>query len=281
MTASALKTLDLDGTAVPVLGFGTYKLNGRACRDGVADALALGYRHIDTAQIYENEIEVGEGLRQSGVLRADVFLTTKVWHTALRPDDVARTAEESLRRLGTDYVDLLLVHWPSPAVPLADTLGAFERLREAGKTRFIGVSNFPAALLVEAFEHADVRCNQVEYHVLLDQSPLVGLMRARGGMLTAYRPLAGGTLAAEPVVEEIARAHGATASQVALAWLLAQDGVSAIPKAASSEHRRANLAALEIALSGDERDALKTLARTRNRRFVNPDIAPVWDAPSA
>lgn len=272
----AVPTFDLGGAAVPLLGFGTYRLTGRACIDGVADALAAGYRHLDTATLYRNEAEVGEGLRQSGVPRADVFLTTKVWHDDLRPDDVRRSAEASLRALGTAYVDLLLVHWPNADVPLDETLGAFTRLRDEGKTRFIGVSNFPPTLLRRALVLADVRVDQIEAHVLLDPSRVKAVMDAAGGLVTAYRPLGGGRVADEPVVDGIARAHGATAAQVALAWLLGQ-GIAAIPKASSSEHRRANLAAASLRLTPDEQAALTALARTRRTRFVNPAIAPDWE----
>ncbi len=271
-----MKTLDIDGIAVPALGLGTYKLTGDACIDAVADALALGYRHLDTATMYGNEADVGAGMRRSSVARADVFLTTKVWRDDLRPDDVTRSADESLRRLGTDYVDLLLVHWPDADVPLADTLGAFERLREAGKTRLIGVSNFPPSLLAAAAALADIRCNQVEYHVLLDQRRLASQMRDLGGVLTAYRPL-GHRVGDEPVVADIAAAHGATPEQVALAWLLGQRGVAAIPKASSTEHRRANLAAAEIVLADDEMETLHALAARRHERFVVPTFAPDWE----
>ena len=266
----------VDGVAVPMLGFGTYKLTGDACVEAVADALALGYRHVDTAAMYGNEAEVGAGLRRSGVPRADVFVTTKVWHTDLAPADVRRSAEASLRALGTDHVDLLLVHWPTPDVPLADTLGAFERLREEGKTRLIGVSNFPPSLLDEAAALADVRVNQMEAHVWLDPSRLNARMQAHGGLLTAYRPLAGGRLDDDPVVARIASAHGVPAAQVALAWLLGQ-GIAALPKASSAAHRRSNLAAAALRLTPDEQAALTANARARHRRLVSSPQVPDWE----
>ncbi len=273
-----MRWIDLRGTAVPALGFGTYKLTGAACREGVLDALALGYRHLDTATIYGNEAEVGAALRASAVPRADVFLTTKVWVDRLGAADVQRSAEQSLRALGTDAVDLLLVHWPSRTVPLAETIGAMVRLQEQGKTRHIGVSNFPPGLFAEALALAPVACNQVEYHVFLDQARVQGLCETHGALLTAYRPLAGGALRQDPVVQGIAEAHGATPEQVGLAWLLAQPRVAAIPKASSHEHRVANLEALDLVLSGEETRQLAALTH-QNRRMVNPaNLAPNWNA---
>ena len=273
-----MRFVDLHGTAVPALGFGTYKLTGDTCREGVLDALALGYRHIDTAQIYGNEAEVGEAIRHSGVPRSGLFLTTKVWVDALHAPDVLRSAEESLRCLGTDYVDLLLVHWPSRTVPLEETLGAFERLREAGKTRHIGVSNFSPGGFARALELAPVACNQVEYHVFLDQQRVHSLCQTHGALLTAYRPLAGGGLREDATVQAIAEAHACTPEQIGLAWPLQQPQVAAIPKASSPAHRRANLAALDVVLSGEEMGRLSALTRA-NRRFVNPsNLAPDWDA---
>ena len=263
---------------MPALGFGTYRLTGDACREGVLDALSLGYRHLDTATSYDNEAEVGEALRRSDVSRSEVFLTTKVWVTDLAAPDVQRSAEQSLRRLGTDYVDLLLVHWPSRTVPLEETLGAFERLQQAGKTRLIGVSNFPPGLFARAMELAPVVCNQVEYHLFLDQTRIHGLCQKHEALLTAYRPLARGVVSEDPVVREIAEAHGVTPAQVALRWLLQQPRVAAIPMASSPEHRRANLAALDFALSDAEVGRLRALT-TANRRYVNPpDLAPDWEA---
>lgn len=270
--------IDVHGVAVPALGLGTWRLSGAAGRDAVETALGLGYRHLDTAQAYGNEAEVGAALRASDVSRHEVFLTTKVWEDALAPEDVARTAEESLRRLGTDYVDLLLVHWPSRTVPLAETLGAFVRLQEAGKARHIGVSNFPPGLFAEALALAPVACNQVEYHVFLDQSRLHGLCEKHGALLTAYRPLAGGALRQDETVRAIAEAHGCSPEQIGLRWLLQQSRVAAIPKAASAAHRRANLAVLDFSLSGVEMGQLTALTHA-NRRLVNPpELAPDWDA---
>jgi 2,5-diketo-D-gluconate reductase B len=248
---------------IPKLGFGTWRLEGRDCEEGVADALAAGYRHVDTAAMYGNEEEVGRGLRGSGVERDEVWLTTKVWPDDLEPARVRGSLEHSLRALGTDRVDLLLIHWPNPRVPLAATLEAMTALREEGGTREIGVSNFNAEQFREALELAPVIVNQVEYHAYLDQSAVLEVCRERGVELTAYRPLAKGQVADDPAIREVAQGHGATPAQVALAWLIGQEGVSAVPKASTPERRRENLAALELELSAGERRRLDALSKDR------------------
>jgi 2,5-diketo-D-gluconate reductase B len=260
---------------IPKLGFGTWRLSGRECAEGVADALAAGYRHVDTARAYGNEEDVGRGLRASGVDRSEAFLVTKVWPDELEPDRVRAALEASLRDLGVDHVDLFLIHWPNPRVPLAATLEAMTALRDEGATREIGVSNFPAGLFREALDLAPVIANQVEYHVYLDQSAVLEVCRERGAELTAYRPLAKGRVTDDPVIAEIAAANGATPGQVALAWLVGQDGVSAVPKASSPERRRENLAALGLELSADERAAIDALPK--DRRYVETQWSPEWD----
>ena len=276
---------DVQGVSIPALGFGTWQLNGDEAKDGVAHALALGYRHVDTAQVYENEAEVGAGLAAAEVPRADVFLTTKVWRSNLAPDALAPSVDESLGKLGTDYVDLLLIHWPSDTVPLVDTLGALGRVREAGKARLVGVSNFPAGMLRQALEiDPEIATDQVEYHPFLGQDRLLEAVRhpardgasQRGLVLTAYSPLAQGDVLRDGTVREIADAHGAGPAQVALAWLLGQDRVVAIPKASSAEHRASNLAAADLTLTDEERARLDALPK--DRRLVDPDFAPDWDA---
>lgn len=261
---------------LPKLGLGTYKLTGEAGRDAVADALALGYRHVDTAVMYENEAAVGQGLRASGVPRADVFLTTKVWHTDLAPDALRASAEASLERLGTDYVDLLLVHWPSREMVLEDTLGALVRAQQDGLARHIGVSNFPPRLFERACALAPVACNQVEYHVYLNQDTLLAHTRAHGAWLTAYRPVNKGQVDTDPVLQRIAEAHDVAPAQVALAWLLGQEGVAAIPKAASAANRRANFAAQQIRLTVNEAAQIHALTH-RNARAVDPAWGPDWE----
>ena len=260
---------------IPAIGFGTWRLSGRDCSDGVADALAAGYRHVDTASMYGNEREVGSGMRASGVDRGDVWLTTKVWPEDLSPDRVRASLERSLRALGTDYVDLYVIHWPNPRIPLAATLEAMTELRDQGRTREIGVSNFTSAQFREAIDLAPVIVNQVEYHVYLDQSAVLEVCRERGAELCAYRPLGKGQVTSDPVIAEIAAAHGATPAQVALAWLIGQEGVSAVPKASSPERRRENLGALRLELSADERRRIDALPK--DRRHVETTWSPDWD----
>jgi 2,5-diketo-D-gluconate reductase B len=261
--------------SLPKLGFGTWRLSGRECSDGVADALAAGYRHVDTARTYGNEGEVGQGLRSSGVDRAEIWLTTKVWPDDLEPDRVRASLERSLRELGTDYVDLYMIHWPNPRVPLADTLEAMTALRDEGRTREMGVSNFTSAQFRQALDLAPVLANQVEYHPFLDQSAVLDVCRERDAELTAYRPLYKGEALENPVIGEIAAAHGATPAQVTLAWLVGQDRVSAVPKASSPERRRENLGALELELTAEERARIDALPK--DRRAVETQWSPDWD----
>jgi 2,5-diketo-D-gluconate reductase B len=260
---------------IPKLGFGTWRLSGRECSDGVADALGAGYRHVDTARMYGNEEEVGQGLRSSAVDRSEVFLVTKVWPDDLEPDRVRASLEHSLRALGTDYIDLFMIHWPNPRVPLAATLEAMTELRNEGKTSEIGVSNFTSVQFSEALDLAPVIVNQVEYHVHLDQSAVLEVCRERDVELTAYRPLGKGEVLDDPTISEIAAAHEATPAQVAVAWLIGQEGVSAVPKASTPERRRENLAALRLELNADERAAIDALPK--DRRAVETQWSPEWD----
>lgn len=259
---------------MPTLGFGTWRTRGADTAEAVADALRIGYRHIDTARMYENEREVGEGLRASGVPRDEVFVTTKVWPDDLAPDRLRASCEASLADLGLDAVDLLLVHWPNPDVPLADTLGAMVALREEGLIRDLGVSNFPSRLLREACALAPVRCNQVEYHPFLGQDAVLAVAREHDVMVTAYRPVAGGRVAKDATLRAIAAEHGRSPAQVALRWLLDQPNVAAVPKSASPERRRENCD-LGFALTGEDRARIAALPK--DRRIVDLDFAPEWD----
>lgn len=268
--------IDLHGERVPALGLGTWRLDGDEARDGVAHALDLGYRHIDTAQVYENEAAVGDGLRASDVDRDDVFLTTKVWRDSLGYRDLIASADESLRKLEVDYVDLLLVHWPNEDVELAETLDALQEVQHAEKARHIGVSNFTPSLLREALQHAPgLVCNQVEYHPYLDQRKLLDVVREHGLFLTAYSPIARGDVLEDDTIRAIAEAHGKNPVQITLRWHLQQDRVAAIPKAASARHRKANLAIFDFALSDDEMAAITDLAKP-DGRLIDPDFAPAW-----
>ena len=272
-----MDVITAQGMRMPKLGLGTWKLKGSACVEAVQGALSLGYRHLDTAEMYDNEEAVGEALANAGVPREEVHVTTKVWYEHLRDDQMQRAIDGSLAKLRTDYVDLYLIHWPAPDMNLGAALEALVRVRDGGKARAIGVSNFPVALLRRAVEEigAPIACNQIEYHVMLDQSAVLSYAHTHGFALAAYSPLGQGGFAGSEELEVIARKHGATPSQVALAWLLEQDGVAAIPKASRRETQQANLDALRIRLDDTDRAAIGALPKTR--RLVNPGWAPVWD----
>ena len=246
------------GMHMPKLGLGTWRLKGAECAEAVQRALGLGYRHIDTAEMYGNEEGVGEGIVGGGVARGDIHLTTKVWYENLGADAMQRSVETSLRKLRTDYVDLYLIHWPAPQMDLPAALHNLMRVKEQGLARAIGVSNFPIALLRRALDEvgAPIACNQFEYHVLLGQDALVDFARSRGVAVTAYAPLAQGRLAEQPELRAMAEKHGATPAQVALKWLLDQDGVAAIPKASRRETQLANLDAIRIELDDTDRAAI-------------------------
>lgn len=256
------------GERVPALGFGTWRLSGEACREAVEDALSIGYRHIDTAQMYGNEAEVGAAIQAAGVDRREVFLTTKIWPDNLAAEDVRRTSEESLRRLKTDYVDLLLIHWPNERVPLEETLDAMMELQREGKTHHIGVSNFSPDLFRQAVAHAPIFCNQVEYNPFVPQQALLELARLEDALLTAYRPLARGEVLSEPTLREIGARHGKNPAQVALRWLLQQENVAAIPKAARPEHRRSNFDIFDFELSEDEMRRISSIGQRERTRVL-------------
>jgi diketogulonate reductase-like aldo/keto reductase len=271
-----MTTIEVKGDRVPAIGYGTWLVTGQDATDGVRDALEIGYRQIDTARAYENEREVGRGIADSGVPREEIFLTTKVPHDEANAAEVDRDADESLERLGVDYLDLLLLHWPSPEVPLEETLTAMSKVREDGRTRQIGVSNFPAGLLRQALDIAPVFCNQVEYHPFLDQSRLLELARANDVLITAYSPLAHGKVPGDPTLQRIGAKYGKTAGQVALRWLLDQPGASPIPKASSYERRVENFDVFDFTLSDEDREEIDRLPK--DIRTANPPWAPDWDA---
>lgn len=266
------------GATVPRLGVGTFKLEGDAAYQSVRDGLELGYRHVDTAAIYGNEEAVGRAIADSHVDRSQLFVTTKVWRDDAAPEDVATATEDSLRRLGLDHVDLLLLHWPAEdVVPIEETIGAMADEQAAGRTRFIGVSNSPSEHFSRAAETGPVVNNQVEHHVNLDQSRLTKMAMAEGGFLTAYAPLvSGGDVAGMETLQEVAGNHAQTTwHQVALAWLLSKDGVAVIPRSSSREHIEANMAAMHLDLTPDELAAIEALPK--DRRHFDPSIAPDWD----
>lgn len=277
MTIDVAPIIDAQGAKIPKIGLGTWQLTGRTCRQAVAAAIGLGYRHIDTAQMYGNETEVGEGIRDAKLDRAALFVTTKLDLANMTAPRVRAGAEESLKRLKLDYIDLLLIHWPSKSVPLGETLGAMAELKAKGLVRHIGVSNFTVALMREAVEvhKAEPVCNQVEYHPWLGQAKVLPTARRYGMAVSAYCPLGRGGAPSDKVLGAIAKRHDKSAAQIALRWLIEQDGVAAIPKSASGEHIAANLDVFDFALSDADRAEIDRLPK--NQRIVDWGASPVWD----
>ncbi len=267
-----------NGLRMPQLGFGTWRIAGPECQAAVESALSLGYRHIDTGQMYGNEAEVGAGVAVSGVPRAELHITTKVWNDSLSPERLRAVMAASLEKLRMDYVDLYLIHWPSPDMDLPAVLQTMMALRQEGKARAIGVANFNVAMLRTSVEQvrAPIAAVQFEYHALLRQPPLLAYLRERGIPIIAYSPLAKGQLASHPVLAKIAEKHRATPSQIALAWLLEQRDVAPIPKSVRRARQQENLAALDVRLDAEDRAAIEALPK--NQRCVSPGFAPVWDA---
>lgn len=266
------------GAEIPTLGLGTGGL-GEDCARIVAAALAAGYRHIDTARKYGSEPGVGEAIRAARVPRNEIFLTTKVSHEHLHAGDFERSTQASLRALGLDQVDLLLVHWPAPDMPLRETMGALAEMKRRGLTRHIGVANFNIALLDEAIRLCPepLVALQAEYHPYLDQSKVLAACRRHGLIFIAYCPLARGRLIDDPVIAEIARTKGRTAAQIALRWLIQQDGVAAIPRSSSAERVAENIDVFGFALADDEMKRIAALKRP-NGRVVNPvGRVSAWD----
>jgi 2,5-diketo-D-gluconate reductase B len=272
-----MENIKTQGISMPKLGLGTFRMQGDPCRAAVESALGLGYRHIDTAEMYGNEEAIGAAVAAARVPRSDLHVTTKVWNENLAPDAIRKAFDASLKKLRLDHVDLYLVHWPSRDMKLPAMFEALIKLKQEGRARAIGVANFTTALLKVVVEDikAPIACNQVEYHVMLDQTKLMKYMTAHNIPLVAYCPLAQGRVAPDEVLARIGKKHGASAAQVALKWLLDQDGVAAIPKASRAESQQANLDALKVTLDDDDRKAIAALPK--NRRCVSPGFGPDWD----
>ncbi len=246
-----MEYVDVQGERVPALGLGTWRLTGADCRRAVEVALELGYRHIDTAQMYGNEDEVGAAIEASGVDHGELFVTTKIANDNHRPDDVRRSTEQSLERLRLDTVDLLLIHHPVEAEILSDTLAAMKELRERGLVRHLGVSNFGLDLLGRALDEAPLFAVQLEYHPFRSQDGQLAAARDHDLLFQAYSPLARSGVAGQDELEAVAAGVGATAAQVALRWLIDQPKVAAIPKASSRDHLSENLEALDVRLDDE------------------------------
>lgn len=272
-------TVSANGANIPALGFGTFKIPEAEIAKVLPEALKLGFRHIDTAQAYGNEAAIGDVLSNSGIPRADIFLTTKVWVDRVGHDDFIASVNESLTRLKTDHVDLLLLHWPQSEMPLADRIGALNELKQAGKVKNIGVSNFSVALIDEAVKLSDapLATNQVEYHPYLSQTKVLAGLRRHGMSLTSYFLMAKGAVVNDDVLKDIGAAHGKTAAQVTLRWAIQQQDVIALSKTANASRLPENFDIFDFTLSPDEMDAIHALARP-DGRIVNPaDLAPEWD----
>jgi len=277
-----MNVVEANGAKIPAIGLGTMTLKGPVCVEAVKTALRLGYRHIDTAERYGNETEVGEGLAQglpaAGLKREEVFVTTKVYHDKLAAADFQRSFDESLQKLKLPWVDLLLIHWPNPNVPLAETLGVLCKAKRDGRARHVGVANFTTALLQDAVKLASepLVTNQIEVHPFLDQGKVLSACRAHGLSVTAYCPIARGKVPGNAVLERIGKAHGKSSSQVALRYLV-QQGIVPIPRTANPDHLAANLAVFDFKLSAAEMAEIGKL-RAQGARVVNPPHAPKWDS---
>lgn len=272
-------TKSFRGTEVPTLGIGTWEVNGDDAVEAVADALAAGYRHVDTAVGYQNHLQVAEGLKRSGLARDDYWLTTKIHFEDYDPPVLRKEAEDSLRDLGVEHLDLLLLHWPYGGDEnVIGGLSELQKLRSEGSIREFGVSNVPPNMLTRLLEAApEIFANQVEFHALLQQDKLVALCRERDVMLTAYSPLANGKgLIEQDVVKDIASQRGATPAQVAIAWLARMDGVTVLPRSTNPDRRRENLGALEVDLTDEDAQRLHELAQS-NKRFIDPPFGPDWN----
>src|SRR5262245_2641650 len=263
------QVVEAHGARIPLIGLGTWELRGRTCARMVEQALRLGYRHVDTAELYDNEREVGEGLRASGVERDEVFITTKVWPSHFASGELERAAKESLRRLQLEEVDLLLLHWPNPRVPLRETLGALCKVKRMGLARHIGVSNFTVALVDEAVALADepLICNQIEMHPFIDPSKVIDACRRHGMAIVAYSPVARGGVARDKVLGRVAAAHGKSAAQVSLRFLV-QQGIAVIPRTSRPQRLSENLAIFDFELTATEMAEIARLAH-RGGRIVD------------
>lgn len=278
-TSDASSSICANGAGIPCIGFGTFGIRGSKLANLIAHAIRAGFRHIDTAQVYGNEDAVGEGIQMSGISRDDVFVTTKVWVSNYERSQFERSVNDSLKALRTDYIDLLLLHWPSTAVPLEDQLGQLNALVHAGKVLSIGVSNFNRALLQRAVELSDIplATNQFEYHPYLNQERLIIATQQAGAAVTAYCAMAVGEVFSDPVLQRIARRYNRSISQIVLRWLLQQNGVVVLSRTEREERLKENLNIFDFSLEEVDMSAIFRLARHSSRIVDPPGLAPLWD----
>ena len=274
-----MQTVHSHGAQIPALGFGTYSMGRPDMVRMIPAALKGGFRHIDTAQIYRNETEVGEGVAASGIPRSEIFITTKVWVSNYPREVFEHSVDESLRKLRSDYIDLLLLHWPNSSVPLAEQIDGLNAVVKAGKVRHIGVSNFNRQLMAEAMrlsQHPLVT-NQVEYHPYLDQKVLIEAARGAGLAVMGYCGMAIGRVLSDPTLAEIAKEHARTIPQIVLRWLIQQDGVVALSRTTNPERIAENVAIFDFELTAEDRRRIESLVSPNSRIVDPPGLAPVWD----
>jgi len=275
-----MHSVSANGAEIPALGLGTWTLKGPSLPSLIAKAVEAGYRHIDTAAMYGNESEIGDGIRQCGLDRNELFVTTKVWHTDLADGALQKSAASSLSRLGLDVVDLLLIHWPpTDGTSIEEAIGALNDAKAQGMARHIGISNFPVAYIeraARASEHP-LACNQCEYHPMLDQDVVLAACREHGMTFTSYCPLGrGGEIFSSPAVSDAAAAHGRTPAQIVLRWHVQQQSVAAIPRSSNPDHVAANFQIWDFELDDAQMQAISAL-RSRNHRICDFDFSPDWD----
>lgn len=269
-----MEYVTIHGEKLPVLGFGTWQIRGYDATKSIKNALEVGYRHIDTAQMYDNEKYVGQAISEANVDREEIFLTTKVWRTNLHYERVIETFEDSLEKLQTNYVDLLLIHWPNENIPLEETLDAMNFLKKQAEVHSIGVSNFTVGLMKKARKISDAPLfgNQVEYHPFLSQREVLNFCKKHDLLLTAYSPLSKGKVMRNETLKKIGEKYGKTPAQVTLRWHVQQENVIAIPKAQKRSHQEENIEIFDFKLTQKEMQKISNLGSTE--RNVNPPHAP-------
>ena len=272
-----MQFVEANGAMIPAIGLGTWELRGRPCTRIVEQAIRLGYRHIDTAQVYENERAIGDGVRASGIKREDIFVTTKVWTTHFAPTELERSARESLVQLRMSHIDLLLLHWPNPQVPLEETLGAMARIKQLGIARQIGLSNFTVALMEQAVAICPepLACNQIEYHPFLDQTKLLEACQRLGLAMVAYSPIVRGRIKNDEALNLIGKPYQKTEAQVCLRWLF-QQNVASIPRTSKLERLSENIDIFDFTLSDDEMVQISAMG-VAGVRLTDFGFAPKWD----